>query len=263
MNRKIFCSQEQLLFANWKMNFGPAEARSFLEKLLPELSSKEKERVFIASSALSLWKVAEVLKGSGVSWGGQNAHWCEKGAFTGENSPEVLKELGASFVILGHSERYQHFGESPQKVAQKAERAQALGLVPLVCVGETWQERQEGRTQEVLGHLLKESLALLKEEKGKKGGKERSFGVAYEPLWAIGTGQRASCEQIHEAHAFIRKTLQSMFPSLFIPILYGGSVKAKNGAELAGVEEVNGFLVGGASLVLEEFLALCRVLNSA
>ena len=264
--KKIFHPEKKLLFANWKMHFGPAEAQSFLKKLLPKLSQEERERVFIASPALSLSKVAEVLQGSGISWGGQNVHWCEKGAFTGENSPEVLKELGASFVILGHSERYQYFGESPLKVAQKAEKVQALGLVPLVCVGETWEERKQNRTQEVLGRLLKESLALLKGgEEGLKNSQvsqaSQAFVVAYEPLWAIGTGQVASCEQIHETHAFIHKTLQQMFPSLFIPLLYGGSVKAHNGMELAQVEGVNGFLVGGASLVWEEFLALCHISN--
>jgi triosephosphate isomerase len=206
--------------------------------------------VLVAPPFTALHAVAEALRGGDVLLAAQNMHWEKDGAFTGEISPPMLKGMGCSHVILGHSERRQLFGETDEGVGRKARAAHDHGLVPIVCVGESLAERDAERTLEVVERQLERALRQLTPDEAA------ASVIAYEPVWAIGTGRAATPEQAQEVHAFVRGLLD-------VPILYGGSVKPDNAAELCGQPDVDGALVGGASLEVESFAAICEAAAAA
>ncbi|MBX3039233.1 MAG: triose-phosphate isomerase [Bdellovibrionaceae bacterium] len=240
---------KKLFAANWKLHKTPAETRDFLRAFLPQTKTVAAE-IVIFPPASSWEAAAQSFAGSAnCFWGGQNVWSQAQGAFTGENSAQVLKELGGRYALVGHSERRSVFHEEPTWMSDKVAFVQGLGLTPILCIGETLAERDAGQTDAVNARQLEEGLAKAKTS--------QPLVVAYEPVWAIGTGRVAQPSQVAEAHAFIRRNLQEKgFEGT--PILYGGSVKPENAGELLGLPDVNGFLVGGASLDPESFLKICR-----
>lgn len=239
----------QKIFAgNWKLNKSPKEARAFVGDLIQK--KKAAAQLVIFPSAVCLEAVAENAIAAGLAFGLQNAHFEAKGAFTGENSAAVSKELGATYVLIGHSERRTLFKETDELINKKVKQALVLGLTPMICLGETLAERESDRTIEVLEYQLAEAL--------KSVSNSANFVIAYEPVWAIGTGKVASLEQITEAHHQIFKKLKSLGFSEQTPILYGGSVKPDNSKQLLGIPHVDGFLIGGASLEVDSFLAIAE-----
>jgi triosephosphate isomerase len=242
----------QLIAGNWKMNGLLGPARGLASAILAGAEDLHCE-LLMCPPFTALTTVAEVLSGSSVKLGGQDCHAQASGAFTGDVSGDMLREIGASFVILGHSERRGAHGEIDSVVREKVVAASAAGLTPIVCVGENGDQRAAHQQQEVVGWQIECSLP-------------KGFGgvVAYEPIWAIGTGRTASEADVAAMHGFIRAELVRQFgPSgRGVRILYGGSVKPGNAAALLAVPEVGGALVGGASLVAEDFLAIARAAQS-
>jgi triosephosphate isomerase len=239
-----------LIAGNWKMNGLEAsldEARALVAAVDEHAYAA---RVAVCAPATLVHRLAQLIGGSGVQVGGQDCRGEEAGAFTGDVSPEMLADAGAVLVILGHSERRAGYGESDATVAAKVEGALRAGLEPIVCVGETLAEREGGRTLDVVTAQVRGSLPQ------SLAGKE--FAVAYEPVWAIGTGLTPTLEQIEEVHTAIRATLREQFGDWggAVPILYGGSVKPSNAAEILKAREVGGALVGGASLKAADFLTI-------
>jgi len=243
-----------LVVANWKMHKLVAEAVAFA-RALGSLASVRGVEAAVAPPFTALAALQNALAGTGVALAAQNAHFEKQGAFTGEISVAMLAELGVRYVILGHSERRQLFGESDELIAKKVRAVQAAGLRPILCVGELLAEREAGRTFDVLARQLAGSLA------GADSAKATELVVAYEPVWAIGTGRTATPEIAQEAHAFVRARLADRFggaEASRIRIQYGGSVKPDNAAELLAQPDIDGALVGGASLDPESFSAIIR-----
>jgi len=245
-----------IVAANWKMHKTAAEAATFVRNLEPLLESTPTDQVdvLIAAPFTALAALGPALAGGPVGLAAQNMHPEDQGAFTGEISAGMLLEVGCTYVVLGHSERRALFGESSDFVAEKLRSAQAAGLTPIVCVGESRDEREAGRTFEVVGRQLEASLA------GGDRARADEFVIAYEPVWAIGTGLTASPDQAQEVHAHIRERLSELVgrAAARIRIQYGGSVKPDNAAELMGQPDIDGALVGGASLDPESFCAIIR-----
>jgi triosephosphate isomerase len=243
-----------LVVGNWKMHGTQAECVMLARRIAQGLRKRPAGAgVVLAPPFTSILKVAQALGGSKVQLAGQNSHWEENGAFTGEVSPVMLRAGGCEFVILGHSERRQIFNEDDEAVRRKVIAALRSNLRPILCVGETLAERRSNRTAGVISRQLRIAL------KGIEKTDIRKIEVAYEPVWAIGTGHNASPEQITTVHSRIRRLLINSFGQSEggrIRILYGGSVKPENAGELARTQEVNGFLVGGASLKAETFLPI-------
>jgi triosephosphate isomerase (TIM) len=236
--------------ANWKMHKTVAEAAQFVDALLPRIAATQHD-VVICPSYPALSEVVERSRGSAVRVAAQNMHEAESGAFTGEVSAPMLGEIGVDAVVLGHSERRQLFGETDGALARKVPAALAAGLEPILCVGESEEARDGGQTEGVLEHQLQADLGAV-QSTALSG-----IVVAYEPIWAIGTGRTASPEQAQEAIAFIRDTLRILgAPADEVRILYGGSVKPGNAAELMAEQDIDGALVGGASLDPGEFAAI-------
>lgn len=242
----------KLVAGNWKMNglgasLGEAEA---LAKALQEQAAAC--RVALCPPATLTERMARVLEGSAVELGGQDCHAEASGAFTGSVSAGMLVDAGAALVILGHSERRAGFGETDADVAAKVEAALAAGLEPIICIGETPEQREAGQAVEIVSRQVAGSLP-----DGLSG---KAFAVAYEPVWAIGTGLTPTLEQIEEVHAAVRAAMVAKLGEggRVAPILYGGSVKPSNAAEILAVAEVGGALVGGASLKAEDFLGIIR-----
>ncbi|MFN2467460.1 MAG: triose-phosphate isomerase [Gaiellaceae bacterium] len=225
-----------LIAGNWKLYKGPAEAAAFCWELARR--TFEGVDVAVCPPFVSLGAVVQTLAGTDVAVAAQNVHWADEGAFTGEVSASMLKELGVYGALVGHSERRQHFGETDETVALRARAALAAGLHVIACVGETAAERESGETETV----LRRQVGVLEPDD--------NLVVAYEPVWAIGTGQTATPDLAQEAHALIKSLLG-------VPVLYGGSVKPENAAELLAQPAVDGALVGGASLEVESFAAIC------
>jgi triosephosphate isomerase len=228
-----------LIAGNWKMNNGPAEAAVFCAALRDRVDGLEGVDVAVCPPYPSLATAVQTLAGTEIAVAAQNVHWEEKGAFTGEVSAAMLRELGVYGAIVGHSERRQLFGETDEGVARRAAAALAAGLWVIACVGETEEERERGDTEAV----LRRQASVLEAHD--------QLVIAYEPVWAIGTGKTATPDQAQQAHAFIRGLID-------VPILYGGSVKPDNASELLGQPDVDGALVGGASLEVESFAAICE-----
>ena len=241
---------EPVLLGNWKMHLGPDGTRAWLREFLPAVRGLERVRIGVFPPFVSLAAAAEALRGASVGLGAQTCHAETKGAFTGEVAAEMLREAGCRWVLVGHSERRQLLGETDAVVRAKLRAAVRAGLEPVLCVGETEAERDAGRTEEVLERQL---LAALEGTAVAPPG----LLVAYEPVWAIGTGRNATPAQAGEAHAFLRRLLRSRLGAA-PPVLYGGSVKEGNVAELLAVEGVDGALVGGASLDPGGFARLCE-----
>jgi triosephosphate isomerase len=244
-----------ILAANWKMHKTRNEAADFVEALLPLLENADAVDAVIAPPFTSLDRVAGLLEGSAVALAAQNVNAEPQGAFTGEVSPGMLADLGCRYTIVGHSERRSLYGESNATVAQKARALLESGIRPIVCVGETLEERQASRTTEVLGAQLEGSLADIPKTNVAE------IVVAYEPIWAIGTGQTATPELAQEVHAFIRHRLARLFGEAEaerIRIQYGGSVKPESVDGLMARPDIDGALVGGASLVAESFARIVR-----
>jgi len=244
-----------ILAANWKMQKTRSEAADFVEALLPLVKNADAVDAVIAPPFTSLDRVAGLLEGSAVALAAQNVNAEPQGAFTGEVSPGMLADLGCRYTIVGHSERRSVYGESNATVSQKARALLESGIRPIVCVGETLEERQASRTTEVLGAQLEGSLADIPKTNVAE------IVVAYEPIWAIGTWQTATPELAQEAHAFIRHRLAQLFGEAEaerIRIQYGGSVKPESVDGLMARPDIDGALVGGASLVAESFARIVR-----
>jgi triosephosphate isomerase len=238
------------LAANWKMNKTVAEAAEFVDALLPRIAATQCD-VVICPSYLALSEVVERRRGTAVRVAAQNMHEEDSGAFTGEVSAPMLVELDVEAVVLGHSERRQYFNETDEALARKVPAALAADLEPILCVGESEAARDAGETEEVLERQLQADLANV-----ESADLERVI-VAYEPIWAIGTGRTATAEQAQEACAFIRDVLRMRGATVDrVRILYGGSVKPDNAAELMSKPDVDGALVGGASLDPADFAAI-------
>lgn len=245
--------RRKLVAGNWKMHGSLAENEALLGGVLAGIASVKTD-VAVCVPYPYLAQVQARLDGSAVAWGAQNLSQHGKGAFTGEVSAAMLRDFGCKYVIVGHSERRALYGESDVVVADKFVAAQAGGLVPVLCVGETLEEREGGLTEQVVARQLDAVIA-------KSGvGALADAVVAYEPVWAIGTGKTASPEQAQAVHAFIRGKIAALDPAVAesLIIQYGGSVKASNAQELFGQPDIDGGLIGGASLSAEEFLAICR-----
>lgn len=245
--------RSKLVAGNWKMHGGLAANAALLSALLTEIDTLPCE-VVVCPPFPYLAQAQQVLAGSALKLGAQNVSQHPAGAYTGEVSVSMLREFGCRYVLLGHSERRAIYGESDATVAAKFEAVLAAGLVPVLCVGETLADRQAGETEMVVGRQLDAVLARL-------GVAALGCGiVAYEPVWAIGTGQTATPEQAQLVHAFIRQRVAASDDGVAanLRILYGGSVKAQNAAALFGQPDIDGGLIGGAALVAEDFLAICR-----
>jgi triosephosphate isomerase len=236
--------------ANWKMNKTVAEAAEFVDALLPRIAATRHD-VVVCPPFTALHEVVERRRGTAVRVAAQNMHEAESGAFTGEVSAPMLVELDVEAVVLGHSERRQFFGETDAALAKKVPAALAHDLEPILCVGESEEARDAGETESVLERQLQADLAEVSDEDVAK------VVIAYEPIWAIGTGKVATPEQAQEACAFIRDVLRARGTAADeVRVLYGGSVKPDNAAELLALPDVDGALVGGASLNAEDFAAI-------
>jgi triosephosphate isomerase len=241
-------ARRKLVVGNWKMNGSRATNAVLLAAL--KAAGSDRADVCVCAPSPYLADVAAALGGSAIRWGAQDCSGHESGAYTGEVSAAMLADVGCRYVIVGHSERRALHGESDVLVAAKAERAIGHGLVPIVCVGETLAERESGATESVVLRQLAAVVALL-------GADIPKIVVAYEPVWAIGTGKTASSEQAQAVHACLRAALANAGAGA-ISILYGGSVKADNAAQLFAQPDIDGGLIGGASLKAAEFVAICR-----
>jgi triosephosphate isomerase len=237
---------------NWKMHKTAAEAREFVARLLPQLHDSDAVEVGLCPPFLALRAVVEAVAAARVKVYAQNMHHAQEGAFTGEVAAPMLREIGVAGVILGHSERRAHFGESDRELQLKVPAALAAGLVPILCVGETEEERDRGDTERRLRHQVQEDLQRVESERLAE------VVIAYEPVWAIGTGRVASPEQAQEAISFIRALVadRSKVQAQRTRVLYGGSVNGENAAELLALPDVDGALVGGASLDADSFAAI-------
>lgn len=247
--------RKKLLTANWKMYKTPDQARDFFTAFLPLVADHTRDEVVVCPPFTDLAVAIQAAKGSTVAVGAQDLHWEKEGAFTGEISADMLLAVGCTHVIIGHSERRQYFGETDDTVNRKLKTALEAGLTPIVCVGEVLEEREAGLTDDV---LRRQCLRAFHAISGKKAGK---LVVAYEPVWAIGTGKTATPELAAEAHALIRGEAAKAFGQELadrLRILYGGSVKPENAKALMAQEEIDGALVGGASLDPKSFAAIVK-----
>jgi len=250
-------SRIPMIAGNWKMNLTLAEAAQLVKALADGIKGLDGVEVLVAPPFTTLLRVKETIGQSPILLSGQNMHWEAQGAFTGEVSASMLADAGCTHVILGHSERRTLFGETDEVIDRKAAAAVKKGLIPIVCIGETLEEREKGLTFQIIERQL--SLSL----KGFREGKNLPLTtiLAYEPVWAIGTGRTATPEQAQEVHQFIRQWLKAQFgerTAQAIRILYGGSVKPDNVRDLMSKPDIDGALVGGASLKPESFLPIVR-----
>ena len=248
--------RRRIIAGNWKMHNNLSESQNLVTKLVNELNNQNINReVIICPPFTSLTEVSNLLDGTKIELGAQNMHFEDKGAFTGEISADMLKSVGCKYVILGHSERRTIFGESDEIINKKIKQALNAGLIPIFCMGETLEQREDGITNDVINNQVSEGIKELSEEDVNK------IIIAYEPIWAIGTGKTATPEQAQEVHKFIRSLLRENFSentSQNIPILYGGSVKPNNAADILAKEDIDGALVGGACLATDSFVSIIK-----
>jgi triosephosphate isomerase (TIM) len=245
--------RKSLIAANWKMYKTPAESKAFIEAFLPLVAGHTRDEIAIFPSVTSLATVVEAAAGSDIKVGLQNMHFAEEGAFTGETCASMLLAVGATHVLIGHSERRQYFGETDEIVNKKLHTALKHKIVPVVCVGEHLHEREAGHTAQVLCTQLQGALASITPEAAE------SIVIAYEPVWAIGTGRTATPAMAVEAHLTVRAEIAKLLGDKVaeeVRILYGGSVKPENACELLCENEIDGALVGGASLKPDSFSAI-------
>ena len=248
-------SRKKVLAANWKMYKTPGDTREFFREFLPLVAGHDRDEIVVCPSYISVATAIEAAHGSDVAIGVQNVHWKADGAFTGEISAPMLLWIGVTHVIIGHSERRQYFGETDDTVNLRLKTALESGLTPICCVGEVLEEREAGLTDDVLRRQCVRAFHAISAKKAAK------LIVAYEPVWAIGTGKTATPELAAEAHAVIRREATEVFGEEFaskLRILYGGSVKPENVTSLMSQEEIDGALVGGASLDPKSFAAIVK-----
>ena len=245
--------RKPIIAGNWKMNKTPDEAKRLVDALIPLVRGAQDVDVVVCPPFVCIPAAAEALKGSNVRLGAQNMHFEQSGAYTGEVSADMLTSLGVEYVILGHSERRQYFGETDEGVNKKAKAAFAAGLTPIICVGETLAERETGITAEVVCKQTK--LALL----GLSAEQAAGVVIAYEPIWAIGTGKTATAQDANDTIGTIRGAVAEVFgddTAFSVRIQYGGSMKPGNAPELMAMPEIDGGLIGGAALKAEDFAAI-------
>jgi len=249
--RKIYIA------GNWKMNKTKTEAVAFALELKEKIEPFEKTEIIVCPSFIALSPVADILQETKAGVGAQNVHWEASGAYTGEVSAEMIESAGCQYVIIGHSERRQYFGETDETVNKKVKRVlQTCCLMPIVCVGETLEQRESGKMKDVVENQIKNGLAGLSPSQMER------IIIAYEPVWAIGTGVTATPEQAEEVHAFIRQLLASIFDENTAEntsILYGGSVKPDNIESLLKQNNIDGGLIGGASLKADSFVQMIEI----
>jgi triosephosphate isomerase len=248
-------NRKPMVAGNWKMNKTFSEAKELLDALKRELEGIDSVDLVVCPTFVSLPLAKEALAGSNIKVGAQNLHWEESGAYTGEVSAKMLKDY-CDYVIIGHSERRAMFGETDETVNKKVFAALAAGLNPIVCVGETLEENEAGETAKVVGRMVREGLKGLTHEQAEQ------VVIAYEPVWAIGTGKTATPEQANDIHKnVVRPILREMFGQEIgdgMRVLYGGSVKPGNAVELFGQSDIDGGLIGGASLKAEDFVGIVK-----
>lgn len=249
--------RKPLIAGNWKMNLDIGDGVNLVQSIGASLRDGIDREVLIAPPFTSLSAVKEAIGDSKIFLAGQNMHWEMEGAYTGEISGRMLQQVGCTHVILGHSERRTLFGETSNIIDLKVKSAVLLGLIPIVCIGESLKEREDNRTFEVLKDQLNASLQNFRADELMPV----STILAYEPIWAIGTGKTATPEQAQEVHAFVREWIEKTFgagPAREVRILYGGSVKPANIEELMSMPDIDGVLVGGASLKADQFISIIR-----
>ena len=250
--------RQPLVAGNWKMNGSRESVKALLDGLKAGIGDVTTAEVAVCSPHIFLADVQSQLDGSAIAWGGQDISVHDSGAYTGETAGSMLGEYGCKFVIIGHSERRQYHGETDEAVAEKFAAARKTGLVPLFCIGETLEERESGVMEDVLARQVDAVINSCGVEMLGEG------VIAYEPVWAIGTGKTASPEQAQEVHAFIRARIANSSAEVAekIQILYGGSMNPGNAAELMAQADIDGGLIGGASLKPADFLAVCTAANA-
>lgn len=250
--------RQKLVAGNWKMHGNLVENQALLSSLRAQLAGLRNVSCAVFAPAPYLAQVQNVLAGSNIAWGAQNVSEHDRGAYTGEIATSMLLDFGCKYVLLGHSERRAMYGETDEAAAAKFMAALSAGLTPVLCVGETLNEREAGLAEAVIARQLDAVIAQAGVSSLAKA------VVAYEPVWAIGTGKTASPEQAQAIHAFIRQKIAALDASVAqdLTILYGGSVKAANAVELFGQPDIDGGLIGGASLVTDEFVAICNAAQS-
>ncbi len=241
--------RKPIIAGNWKMNMTPVDAETLVSALIP-LVKDAKCDVVVCPPYVDLSVVSRLVKGTNIHLGAQNIHWAAKGAFTGEVSADMLKAFGVEYAIIGHSERRQYFGETDEGVNARAKAALAAGITPIICVGETLEQRESGVTAAFVSGQAKAALAGMSEEDVK------SLVIAYEPIWAIGTGKTATADDANATIGVIRRAVAEAFGQAVadeVRIQYGGSMNPKNASELMAMPEIDGGLIGGASLKAEDF----------
>ena len=239
-----------IIAGNWKMNNTASQGVALVNAIAPMVTEANCD-VVVCVPAINIPAIAEAIKGTNIKLGAENVHFAEKGAYTGEISAAMLLEYGVEYVIIGHSERRQYFAETDETVNKRTLTALAAGLTPIVCIGESLEERETGKTEEVLATQIRDGLKGIEDI--------TKIVIAYEPVWAIGTGKTATAEQANETIAFIRKTVGEMFCphcAAALRIQYGGSMNAANCKELMAMPEIDGGLIGGASLKAPDFAAI-------
>ena len=247
-------NQNPIIIANWKMKLGVPESIDLAKEI--KKGTPKKAEVIVCPSFVSLSEVAKILRGSNIKLGAQDCFWEEEGAFTGEVSASQVREAGCEFVILGHSERRKYLKETDEMIHQKVKMALASGLTPILCVGETFEQRQDGARDYI---LIKETTRALE---GSSVGLDQQVIIAYEPVWVIGSGQAVDPQEAEVAHQVIRQSLFDLFPASIVEnnfrIVYGGSIDSKNASDFVSLENTSGVLVGGASLDAEEFISIIK-----
>lgn len=244
--------RQSLVVGNWKMNGSIAANRSLIDGIKQNIASVKNAEMAVCPPFVYLHQIRELLKDTSINWGSQDVSQCDPGAFTGEVAISMLVDFGCKYVIVGHSERRSLYGESDELVAEKFAKVQSAGLIPILCVGELLEEREAGNTEAVVKRQLD---AVLNLQGVASLGKSV---IAYEPVWAIGTGKTATPQQAQDVHAFIRGQISALDAEVAnkVQILYGGSVKGSNAKELFTMSDIDGGLIGGASLKAEDFLAI-------
>lgn len=247
--------RKSIIAGNWKMHKTVSEAVAMVQELKTLVAGETKAEVVVCPPFTALYSVGQAVAGSNVRLGAQDMYWEKQGAFTGEVSPSMLKDTGCTYVIIGHSERRQYFAETDETVNEKLKAALDAGLIPIMCVGETLSEREAGDTEKVVSVQVRGGLRNLSADQ------VAGIVIAYEPVWAIGTGRTASSDDANAVCAFIRKTVAELFGSKSadaVRIQYGGSVKPENISELMGKSDIDGALVGGASLEAATFSKIVK-----
>lgn len=251
MNKAL---RKAVIAGNWKMNKTPSEAKALIEEMKPLVAGADCD-VVLCVPYVDVLAAMEAAEGSNIKIGVENCHWAESGAFTGEISAKMLKEIGVPYVIIGHSERRQYFGETDVTVQKRVRAALDAGLTVILCVGEYLEQREQGITAEVVRMQTKVALGGVSEAELE------NIIIAYEPVWAIGTGKTATAEQANEVNAEIRKCVAELYGKAAgdkMVVQYGGSMNAKNADELLAQEDVDGGLIGGASLKAEDFSIIVK-----